>query len=74
MSKLFQITEEDLAELEHVMPQIQNDLFDELAGPAGNRIRVQLRRVKEILTNVRWDYGPPEHVERIDAGDAGPAE
>lgn len=66
--KRFQITEDDLAELEHTLPQLQDDLFDKLTQPeCAPRLRRQLNRVKEILSNVRWNYGPPLEVERIDS-------
>lgn len=29
-------------------------------------VRKQWERVKEILSNVRWNYGPPSQVEEID--------
>jgi hypothetical protein len=67
MSKLFQITEDDLAELERLTPELQEALAREMARPEGaNRIRVQLRRIKEILSNVRWYYGPPSEVKIIE--------
>lgn len=59
--RLFQITEDDLAELERTLPQFQDVLLPRL----DNRLRVQLRRVREILSNVRWNYGPPTDVEII---------
>jgi hypothetical protein len=74
MPKLFQINEEDLATLEHTLPQLQDALFPELANPlVAPRLRVQLRRVKDILSNVRWNYGPPMNVEIIPAGGDAPA-
>jgi hypothetical protein len=65
--KLFQITEDDLAELEHTLP----DLCDAVAmrPEATSQQRTQIRRVRRIISDVRWNYGPPEQVERIDAGD-----
>lgn len=58
MSKLFQIYEEDLGELERTLPQLAEALMPALNG----RLRVQLRRVQNILSNVRWNYGPPSEV------------
>jgi hypothetical protein len=29
-------------------------------------VRMKFRRFKEILSNVRWDYGPPQEVERVE--------
>ena len=62
MSNLFQIYEQDLAELEHALPQILLDSYPNL----NNRQRVQWRRIIEIITNVRWNYGPPLEVEVIE--------
>jgi hypothetical protein len=64
--RLFQITEDDLAELERTLP----DLFS--SGPVmqaldNNRSRTQLRRVKDILSNVRWNYGPWSDVTIVPA-------
>lgn len=66
MSKLHQITEEDLQTLERSLPELQAALIDVLAGPDAPRLRTHLRSVKTILSNVRWDYGPPEQVERVE--------
>jgi len=60
--KLYQIYEDDLAELERILPEIAGCLTPVL----GARLRVQLRRVQSILSAVRWNYGPPTDVERID--------
>jgi hypothetical protein len=68
MSRLFQIYEDDLAELERVLPE----LLEGLRCPFDNRQKVQVRRVQSILSNVRWNYGPPECVETIDANDPNP--
>jgi hypothetical protein len=65
MPKLFQVYEDDLAELERSVPMLMNTL-----APHLNAVnRVQLRRIKSILSNIRWEYGPPEQVEIIPAGD-----
>lgn len=69
-TKSFHICEPDLAELERILPQIQDALFPQLANKAiAGRLRVQLRRVKDILSNVRWDYGPPLEVHIVPADD-----
>lgn len=64
MSRLFQIHEDDLAELEQTLPRIAQKLETEHMA---NATRSQLRRVKDILSNVRWDYGPPTDVEIVPA-------
>jgi hypothetical protein len=68
--KLYQITEEDLAELERVLPQV----FDRLMIGMDNRIRVQFRSVQKIITNVRWNYGPWSNAEQIPADGIEPME
>lgn len=65
MAKLFQIYEEDLAELEKIIPQLAESLMPSL----DNKKRVQLRRCQSILSSVRWNYGPPSEVEIIPADD-----
>lgn len=61
--KLFQINEDDLATLEQVCPEILGRSY----GILDNALRVKFRRVQEILMNVRWNYGPPQHVESLPA-------
>lgn len=75
MSKLFQIRDEDLEELERVLPQWVDRLTCGVA-PNGastfdNRLRTQVRRVQDILKDVRWNYGPPGDISFIPAGDGG---
>jgi hypothetical protein len=65
MSKLFQIHEDDLAELERTIPQFSDAMMLNLTS----RLRTQLRRCQTILSNVRWNYGPPTEVESLPAGD-----
>ena len=65
MSKLFQIKEDDLGALEATMPQ----LADALMPVLNNRLRVQLRRVQQVLSDVRWGYGPPSEVHIISPDD-----
>lgn len=60
----YQISADDLAELERTLPEIADRLYPSM----DNRLRVQLRRVQTILSNVRWNYGPPSEVEVIPAG------
>ena len=64
--KLYQITEEDLAELERILPDAMERLTHRPdVIPAD---RVNFRQVQKIIVNVRWNYGPHDNVERIDAG------
>lgn len=61
MSKLYRIEEEDLAELERTLPAFADALFTTMDGA----LRVKFRRVQKIISDVRWSYGPPSHVERV---------
>ena len=60
------ITQEDLADLEHELSSLFTEMMFEL-----NNIRQKrrIRVVQNILNNVRWHYGPPLEVERIECGD-----
>ncbi len=62
MGRLFQIKEDDLGALEAVLPQVADALMPVL----NNKLRVQIRRVQNILSDVRWDYGPPAEVISVD--------
>ncbi len=65
MSRLFKIEETDLAELEKAIPQLSESLMIHLT-PAN---RTTLRRCKNILSDIRWHYGPPSEVGQIPASD-----
>lgn len=62
--KMFQIYEDDLAKLERALPQIMDR-----CGLAMNQPEMQVLfdEVKEIISNIRWDYGPPQEVVHIPA-------
>jgi hypothetical protein len=62
MSKMFQISEEDLASMETVIPEIMLFCFDSCNDPVQ---RKRFEECKAILSNVRWGYGTPQIVERI---------
>lgn len=62
-TRLFQIHEPDLATLEADVPA----LCERLIGCMDNAMRVRMRRVQTVLMNVRWNYGPPSEIEKIDA-------
>lgn len=63
----FQVSEEDLADLERLLPVFQELILPMLAHKPeiGPRYRVTVRRVKEILSNIRWDYGPYGSVDIV---------
>ena len=60
--KYFQISESDLAELESTLPAILDRSYLHL----NNADRAAWRRVQEIVKNVRWNYGPPLEVEKVE--------
>lgn len=63
MSKLFHIYESDLSILETALPVLQDALMERACEPS---IQVRLQEVKDILSNVRWNYGPPLEMHRIE--------
>lgn len=56
--KMFQITEDDLASLERELPRLLDVAYPGL----DNQQRAKWRQVREIIANVRWNYGPPSEV------------
>ena len=66
-TKLYQIKEDDLATLEAELPWLL-----EAAAMTCNEplTRKRWEAVKEIVSNVRWDYGPPSEVHEIPADDS----
>ncbi len=68
-NRMLQISESDLAALESIMPSLAS-LICERGTP---RLRTQLRRVKTILSDVRWNYGPHEECEIMPAADDDPS-
>ncbi len=59
--KMFQINEQDLARLEAAIPRIMDLAGEALNDPAA---QVMFEEVKEVLGNVRWNYGPYTEVRR----------
>jgi hypothetical protein len=59
--KLFQINADDLAQLERDLPLLAQSLMLTM----NNSDRAAIRRIKAILSNVRWNYGPPTNVEIV---------
>jgi len=60
-TKTYMLIEEDLVTLERVIPEF----MDALALKLDPRLRTQFRQVKDILSNVRWGYGPWDKVEVV---------
>lgn len=63
MSRLFQVYEDDLRTLETALPRLQDALRERACDPA---VQVALQEVKDILSNIRWNYGPPQEMQRVD--------
>lgn len=61
--KLFQINESDLEKLETLLPEIAQHCST-VWSPA---LRIKFEQVKRIVSDVRWNYGPPQSVEIIPA-------
>jgi len=72
--KMYQISEDDLETLESTLPSLQ----DALLWPQTNGMPINDRRVQEwlamakrIISDVRWNYGPHQHVETLSAEGSG---
>jgi hypothetical protein len=57
MSRLFRIHEEDLESLERILPEACSRLS--VSKKHDPSFYDAMLMVKQILSNVRWDYGPP---------------
>lgn len=64
-TRLFQINENDLAELERTLPRLLDHAYPLFTRRHWVRIRFACGAsfVQEIVMNVRWNYGPPVDVE-----------
>lgn len=62
-TKLYHITEDDLAVLEAELPRLLETSSETCNDPI---TRKRWEMVKGIISNVRWDYGPPSEVQRVD--------
>lgn len=60
--KLFQIYEPDLQKLEAALPRIMDAVGVRVSEPA---LMVLFEEVKGVLSDVRWNYGPPSEVQVI---------
>lgn len=65
MSQLFQVYEQDLVQMEQSLP-----ILAQAVGPLNDpRLKRHLRLLKEIVSNVRWNYGPHDQVEKVEDHD-----
>lgn len=67
-TRLFQIKEDDLAVLEQSIPALADALTLTATSHLTNAMRAHIRRTQRVLSDVRWNYGPPSEVETIPAG------
>jgi hypothetical protein len=65
-TKLFQIYEDDLASLEREFPNLMEAAFGSCNDPL---TRKRWDAVKQIISNVRWGYGPPVEVQTLSTED-----
>lgn len=65
-TKLFQISEPDLADLEKLVPELCERLYASMLTNLDNSTRVKVRRVQKIIQDIRWNYGPPQEIERVE--------
>lgn len=65
-TRLFQIDENDLCELERVVPILVERLYPQLTKEA-NELRAKIRIVQRIIVDIRWKYGPPTEVHTFPA-------
>ena len=63
-AKLYQITEDDLAILEAELPRLMEASMLACNDPV---TRKRWSAVKTIVSNVRWDYGPPDEIHQLDS-------
>ena len=61
--KLFSINEDDLKTLEECLPPLTQRIGENTT----NRDRVMIRRVQQVMQNVRWEYQPHGDIEEIPA-------
>lgn len=66
--KMYQIYEEDLEALESNLPALMDASFAASNDPL---VRKRWEQVKGIVSNVRWNYGPPVIVKTESATEDG---
>lgn len=62
-TKLYQIKEDDLALLESELPRLLEASFSTCNDAI---VRKRWESVKSIVSNIRWDYGPPQDVRKVE--------
>lgn len=67
--KLFQINEDDLETMERALPELMDRMSLHPETITRKDVQDNWSMVKEIISRIRWNYGPPIEVKRIDAND-----
>lgn len=62
----FMVPEDDLATLESALSLIMREGVDWTQLNGREDIRDSWKQVKEILSNIRFDYGPPQEAHRVE--------
>lgn len=62
-SRLFQIRDDDLSELTQLTARVLDDWIFEVGTTPLNRRTYT--RIRDILSDVRFNYGPPTYIEKI---------
>jgi hypothetical protein len=65
--KMFRISEDDLETVESALPALQEAMMASPEVINRKDTREHLSMLKRIVSDVRWSYGPPTNVERIEA-------
>ncbi len=65
-STLYQVHEEDLAALERELPALLHEAYPACNDPL---TRKRWEAVRDIITRIRWSYGPPTDVSTVEDGD-----
>lgn len=65
--KLHQINDDDLRTLEECVPLLTQSIGERTS----NTDRVMIRRVKEVLSNVRWNYQPHSEIKEMPLDENG---
>lgn len=70
MTRMFQVYETDLQKLEHALPRV----FDALPPAAKNdaAFQVLFEECKDVIGNIRWNYGPHTNVAVVDGAEEEP--
>lgn len=65
MSRLYQLTEDELVTLEHEIPMLCSEVSGLVNSEYRTRFNARIRRLQAVLTNIRWQHQPWSNVGRI---------